>query len=307
MQPALVALALDGLGRAALRFVAGLALALAVALVFAVASVTALFYRVAPGSQLATTRVEEIPSDQLAAMQAAATTCGLPWQILAALAKVGSNFGRNMATSASGRVGYGQLPPEVWAAYGAADAYDHREALPAMARYLCDHGGTSDLRGAIVAYNGADWHVAQVVAVATRYGYAPPGGSARRAVDLARAQTGMPYAWGGASPETSFDCSGLVQWAYRQGGIALPRTAQQQYQATARVGREDLRVGDLVFFQRTYVSSDPTEWITHVGIYVGDGRMINAPKEGDVVREMEVFSGFWGTHYAGAGRPAGEP
>jgi cell wall-associated NlpC family hydrolase len=117
----------------------------------------------------------------------------------------------------------------------------------------------------------------------------------------------MPYAWGGASPETSFDCSGLVQWAYRQGGIALPRTAQQQYQATARVGREDLRVGDLVFFQRTYVSSDPTEWITHVGIYVGDGRMINAPKEGDVVREMEVFSGFWGTHYAGAGRPAGEP
>lgn len=119
-------------------------------------------------------------------------------------------------------------------------------------------------------------------------------------VALARSQIGMPYVWGGASPKTSFDCSGLVQWAYRQLGVALPRTAQQQFAATTRITPDYLRPGDLVFFAQTYHS--PHEWITHVGIYVGDGQMINAPTQGDVVREMPVFTGFWGTHYAGAGR-----
>ena len=55
-------------------------------------------------------------------------------------------------------------------------------------------------------------------------------------------------------------------------------------------------------FAQTYPSSD---WITHVGIYVGDGRMIGAPIDGDVVRTMPVFAGFWGAHYAGAGRVGG--
>jgi cell wall-associated NlpC family hydrolase len=123
-------------------------------------------------------------------------------------------------------------------------------------------------------------------------------------VVVARQYLGMPYVWGGASPGSSFDCSGLVQWSYRQVGVQLPRTAQQQYDATDRVAPAELRPGDLVFFANTYPSAEP---ITHVGIYVGDGRMINAPVEGDVVREMPAFSGFWGTHFAGAGRPAGAP
>ena len=62
-----------------------------------------------------------------------------------------------------------------------------------------------------------------------------------------------------------------------------------------------MQPGDLVFFARTY--ADPVDWITHVGIYVGDGIMINAPQEGDVIKEVPVFAGFWGEHYAGAGRP----
>ncbi len=120
-------------------------------------------------------------------------------------------------------------------------------------------------------------------------------------VALAYGQSGMPYVWGGASPQTSFDCSGLVQWVYRQVGVNLPRTAQMQYNATERVAVADLRAGDLVFFQLTYYS--PGEPITHVGIYVGNGRMINAPTTGDVVREMPVFSDpYWNAHYAGAGR-----
>jgi cell wall-associated NlpC family hydrolase len=126
-----------------------------------------------------------------------------------------------------------------------------------------------------------------------------PGGRGAAIVALARAELGMPYVWGGASPQTSFDCSGLVQWLYAQVGIALPRTAQEQYNATVRVSPDQLEPGDLLFFGATYPSSEP---VTHVGIYVGDGRMINAPTEGDVVREMSVFTGFWGQHYLGAGR-----
>ncbi len=119
-------------------------------------------------------------------------------------------------------------------------------------------------------------------------------------VDIARSQIGKPYILGGASPSTSFDCSGLVQWVYRQIDIVLPRTAQQQFNATDRIASDQLQPGDLVFFARTNPSS--VEFITHVGIYAGSGQMVNAPTEGDVVREMPVFTGFWGAHYAGAGR-----
>ena len=118
-------------------------------------------------------------------------------------------------------------------------------------------------------------------------------------VQLAYAQLGMPYVWGGASPQTSFDCSGLVQWVYRQVGVTLPRTAQQQYNVTAPLAPDELQPGDLVFFEYTY----PGERITHVGIYIGSGRMINAPTTGDVVRIMPIFSDpYWNAHYAGAGR-----
>ena len=70
--------------------------------------------------------------------------------------------------------------------------------------------------------------------------------------------------------------------------------------ATTRLAPEELQPGDLVFYAGTYPSSEP---ITHVGIYVGNGRMINAPTTGDVVREMPIFSDpYWSAHYAGGGR-----
>jgi len=118
-------------------------------------------------------------------------------------------------------------------------------------------------------------------------------------VPLARTELGMPYIWGGASPQTSFDCSGLVQWVYAQVGINLPRTAQDQYNATLRVLPDQLQPGDTVYFANTYRSDVP---ITHVGIYIGNGLMIDAPAEGEVVQIASVFTGFWGAHYAGAGR-----
>jgi hypothetical protein len=295
MSPALLSLALCGLGRDALRLAVALALATLLALAFAISSV-ATFLGAAPGHAVEGTRADEIPPEQVAAMRAAAATCGLPWPVLAAIAKVESDFGRTMATSSAGAIGYGQFLPATWVVYGnGGDPYDYRDALPAMARYLCDHGGPRDLRAAIWAYNHADWYVERVLALAVRYGGAPPS----RVVDLARSQIGRPYVWGGASPATSFDCSGLVQWAYRQVGVSLPRTAQQQYDATARLRPDQLRPGDLVFFANTYPSH---EWVTHVGLYVGNGRMVNAPTRGDVIREMDVFTGFWGAHYTGGGR-----
>jgi cell wall-associated NlpC family hydrolase len=106
--------------------------------------------------------------------------------------------------------------------------------------------------------------------------------------------------FGGTNPAVGLDCSGLVQLVYRQVGIGLPRTAQQQYDATQRVSRAELQAGDLVFFARTY--ADPNDWVTHVGIYIGDGLQINAPAEGQVVSIQPVFTGFWGDHFTSGGR-----
>ncbi len=120
-----------------------------------------------------------------------------------------------------------------------------------------------------------------------------------RVVELAYGQIGMPYVWGGASPETSFDCSGLVQWVYRQAGVSLPRTAQQQYNWTQRISRDDLGPGDTVYFQ---ICCQPPDTVTHVGIYIGNGRMIHSPTPGQVVREESITTPYWQAHWAGGGR-----
>jgi cell wall-associated NlpC family hydrolase len=126
----------------------------------------------------------------------------------------------------------------------------------------------------------------------------PPTGSAP--VDLARHYLGVPYVFGGSDPAIGLDCSGLVQLVFRQLGLSLPRTAQLQYSATARIPRNQLEPGDLVFFAQTY--QDASDWITHVGIYIGNGQQINAPTEGQRVSIQPVFTGFWGAHFVGGGR-----
>jgi cell wall-associated NlpC family hydrolase len=113
----------------------------------------------------------------------------------------------------------------------------------------------------------------------------------------------VPYVFGGSNPSVGLDCSGLVQLVFRQLGVGLPRTAQTQFDATVRVPRDQLQPGDLVFFARTY--ADPHDWITHVGIYTGNGQQINAPTEGQVVSIQPVFTGFWGDHFVSGGRPTG--
>jgi cell wall-associated NlpC family hydrolase len=127
-----------------------------------------------------------------------------------------------------------------------------------------------------------------------------PGGSAGyavgEAVRYARAQLGKPYVWGGADPAVGFDCSGLVQWAYGQAGLRLPRTAEEQFRATERVAYDRLRPGDLVFF--CCDPGQPHTLVSHVGIYLGAGRMLDAPAPGMPVRIEPVWLG----DYIGGGR-----
>lgn len=106
----------------------------------------------------------------------------------------------------------------------------------------------------------------------------------------ARAQLGKPYQWAGAGPN-SFDCSGLVMMAWEQAGIDFPHLAQDQYDMTARIPLTDLIPGDLVFY------GTPND-VYHVGIYVGNGDMIDAPETG---QDVSVQSIYW-TDLLGAGR-----
>lgn len=130
---------------------------------------------------------------------------------------------------------------------------------------------------------------------------APSASSAAGLGDVvAQAETWLnppvPYVFGGCS-RRGVDCSCLVQLVYRALGVNLPRVAADQFAATVRLDRDQLVPGDLVFFANTYMPG-----ISHVGIYIGGGLQINAPTEGEVVQVAPVFTGYWGAHYAGAGR-----
>ncbi|MFF7201917.1 NlpC/P60 family protein [Streptomyces sp. NPDC008141] len=103
---------------------------------------------------------------------------------------------------------------------------------------------------------------------------------AAKVLDFARAQIGKPYVWGAAGP-SSYDCSGLTQAAWKTAGVSLPRTTWDQVKTGKQIGTKDLLPGDLVFFY---------DDISHVGIYIGDGKMIHAPKPGANVREESIFS-----------------
>jgi murein DD-endopeptidase MepM/ murein hydrolase activator NlpD len=114
----------------------------------------------------------EIPPDQLVVMRQIGGAFGIPWQLLAAIARVESDFGRNMATSSAGAIGYGQFMPPEWARYGAGgDPYNYRDALLAMARYLRVAGAPENIPEAVYAYNHSWEYVELVLSYATRYGY----------------------------------------------------------------------------------------------------------------------------------------
>lgn len=117
-----------------------------------------------------------------------------------------------------------------------------------------------------------------------------PDPRASTAVQAAFSVIGVPYQWGGADPETGFDCSGLTMWAWAQAGVTLPHSSALQYDSIPHVAKADLQPGDLLFFYTP---------ISHVSIYVGGGMQIDAPHAGAVVQEVPVY---WAS-FVGAGRP----
>src|SRR5579864_3662616 len=134
-------------------------------------------------------------ADHLATMDRAAreSNCGVPWQLLAAIARVESNFGRNMATSSAGAIGYGQFLPSSWRAFGSeGNAYDYRDALPAIALYLCQSGLERDPRSALFAYNHADWYVDLVLDLAVRYDRMAPGAPIPEVLNTGPADQAVP-------------------------------------------------------------------------------------------------------------------
>ncbi|MFI0979956.1 NlpC/P60 family protein [Streptomyces sp. NPDC021093] len=117
-----------------------------------------------------------------------------------------------------------------------------------------------------------------------------PNARASQAVSFAYSALGKPYVWGATGP-SSFDCSGLTQAAWRSAGVALPRTTYTQINAGERVSRSQLAPGDLLFFY---------SGITHVGLYIGEGKMIHAPRPGAPVRIAPIDE----MPLTGATRPA---
>ena len=115
-------------------------------------------------------------------------------------------------------------------------------------------------------------------------------------VDVAKRQLGIRYYYGGRSPKSGFDCSGLVYYSHQRSGIKVPRTTREQYRSAQSVSRSALRPGDLVFF-RIYGNS-----VSHVGIYLGSGRFIHAPSTGKKVSIAKLSDSYWRRRYAGGGR-----
>jgi cell wall-associated NlpC family hydrolase len=116
-------------------------------------------------------------------------------------------------------------------------------------------------------------------------------------VAAARALTGVRYRWGGDSPATGFDCSGLAWWSFRQIGVKIPRASYEQYEVGTAVSRREIRPGDLVFFR---LRGNPKNM--HVGIVTDRGMFIHSPSAGGRVREDSLDQPYWRENYIGARR-----
>lgn len=230
-------------------------------------------------------------------------------------------------------VGPFQFLPSTWKHVGrdagadkVADPHNADDAALGAALYLCTGGRDltrrTQLKAAIWQYNHSSAYVANVVGWIDQYTAAAAApdlktvpAKVRTVIEAALSQRGVPYSWGGGttrgpsygiccSPSgkssaaiKGFDCSGLTTYAYARVGLRLPRTAAAQAGAGRRIeaglGTSALKPGDLVFYA-TAPGRDVT--IYHVGIYLGRGQMINAPRPGAVVRidAVNTMSGYAG-------------
>ena len=219
-------------------------------------------------------------------------------------------------------VGPMQFLPETWMSEGKdgngdgrADPENFYDAAltTAIDLYSQNHNlaDRAALRNAIYHYNHSWTYVDQVLQQADRYAQAVPtapgqtgpgqtgpgqgtchaaaaSAAAQIAINFACSQLGQPYLWGGTGP--LYDCSGLVQAAWRRAGVSLPRTTYDQWNAGTHVSYNQLQPGDLVFFEAS---------LGHVGMYLGGGMMIHDPHTGDVVKISDISSGWYRSEFQG--------
>lgn len=170
------------------------------------------------------------------------------------------------------------------------DVQNAWDAIYSAAAYLCaGRGRIENLEQAILAYNPSRQYLETVLQKAKDYGLGTSGDSqlGEAAVAAALRMLGVPYVYGAESPNVGFDCSGLVQWAYAQVGVSIPRVTYDEVRAGSAVSVSDLRAGDLIFTR----GDVPVRDFGHVGMYVGNGIEIVAPHTGALVRLQHVESG----------------
>ena len=107
---------------------------------------------------------------------------------------------------------------------------------------------------------------------------------------------GTPYRWGGSSTATGFDCSGMIQFVYKNAlDVSLPRTARDMAAASCKIPDNQLKAGDLVFF-----NTGGSSQYSHVGLYIGNGEFIHAPSSGKTIKTEKLSSPYYAKHYLGA-------
>ncbi|MEV8544922.1 bifunctional lytic transglycosylase/C40 family peptidase [Streptomyces sp. NPDC051572] len=236
--------------------------------------------------------------------------------LLAAQLYQESGFNPNAKSPAKAE-GIAQFIPGTWATHGidgngdgVRNVWDPNDAIPSAATYDCELASyVKDVPGnqtanmlasynagayAVIKYGGVPPYsetknYVKTITTLSQSFAAPvsrvdPSEQAATAINYAQGKLGTPYLWGGngtADQGGRFDCSGLTKAAFAQAGITLPRVANDQYNAGPHPQRAELLPGDLVFFSDDLTNSRA---IRHVGIYVGGGYMIDAPRTGAVIR-----------------------
>lgn len=114
-------------------------------------------------------------------------------------------------------------------------------------------------------------------------------------IKTARQYIGVPYKWGGKSPQTGFDCSGFTMVVYQLNGLDLPRSSRLQWKVGRPIKRNQLSKGDLVFF-----ATSGGKRVSHVGIYSGNGKFLHASGRGQKIRSANLFNTYWKGRYVGA-------
>ncbi len=176
-----------------------------------------------------------------------------------------------------------------------------RLCIPLMSVFLASvvHANPPDAQedlGRFLESNGLLLQIGQVRQTVTQVGLSVTS-QATDLVGNALAVLGAPYRRGGMSVDTGFDCSGFVKTMYQQTiGLILPRKAEQQAAATEQIERDELRPGDLVFFNTMRRA------FSHVGIYIGEGQFVHSPKPGAQVRVDNMAQSYWSRKFDGARR-----